>query len=648
MKNEDKKDILQEQEIVKDLTCKDENKVQNNVHIEKETNDTKNISGLNKKKILAISLSIIAFLIISLSIFIAQIKFNVITNIVHAFKERHRFIIETQDNSIYVGLGEEVTLNTATKLFQSKVENLEIVSNNEEVLSVNDNVVKGEKVGKAILYGKSGERESYPINLECIIKVQDIILEKDKIDVSVGYPLKIKADIYPKNATYKKLEYISSNEQVAIVKDGKIIGINEGECVITIKDKTGNVQKECEIVVKYIPVEDIKLDEESIEIGIGKKYILYGRLYPEFASNTNLEWNSSDENIVHVENGILTAVSEGEAIITIKASEEKTSECKVKVSKNEPDRQRKYARGDKPLRIKPIDNAEEIVDINRNNNVEVLKEYDEWIKIREENGQVGYLPKNECTKEKSYYIKDVPFIDQYELGYPTGCEAVSATMVAKYKGYNIEPFTIINNTPTDERGVWTEIIEVDIEKENDNKEPKENEEKIKENEEQANENDAKIEPKEEEIIQKEKKEVTYASDPFKVFVGHPSKNYEQGSYGCYAPPIIEALEKCYINCTDISGCTESELLKNIEEGNPIVVWGTYDAREVEEKEEWLFPDGQEGSYTHLKGEHCMVLIGYDDDNIYLNDPIAGKDVSQPKDIFFRNWKKLYSQAIRIY
>lgn len=50
MKNKEKKDILQEQEIIKDLTCKDENKVQNNVHIEKEKNDTKNINGLNKKK----------------------------------------------------------------------------------------------------------------------------------------------------------------------------------------------------------------------------------------------------------------------------------------------------------------------------------------------------------------------------------------------------------------------------------------------------------------------------------------------------------------------------------------------------------------------------------------------------------------------
>lgn len=637
MKKENKKDILQGQEIKCDLTCKDEINVQE-VQVKKETKDIKN----NKKdkfnkRIIVISSSIVAVLLVIIGVIIAQLKYSVITNVVQAFKERHRFTIETENESIYVGLGEEVTLSTSTKLFQKKVDDFEIVSNNEEILSVNDNIIKGENVGKAILYGKSGQRESYPINLECIVKVEEIILEKNIIEVSVGYPLKIKTDIYPKNATYKKLEYTSSNEQVAIVQDGKIIGINEGECIVTIEDKTKKVKKECKIIVEYIPVEYIKLDEEDIEIGVGNKYILYGKLYPEFASNTVLEWSSSNENVACVENGIITAISEGEAEITVKASEDKISKCKVKVLKEEPSRKKKYVRGDKPLRIKPIDNADEVLKINRNNNVEILKEYNEWVKVREENGQVGYVPTNECTNEKSYYIKDVPFIDQYELGYPTGCEAVSATMVAKYKGYEIEPYAIINNTPTDERGVWTETIEVEIEKEDKSIDKEE----IEDDDNQDKDN-------KEEEIQKEMREVTYASDPFKVFVGHPSKNYDQGSYGCYAPPIIEALEKCNINCIDISGCTEKELLKNIEEGNPIVVWGTYDAREVEEKEEWLFPDGQEGSYIHLKGEHCMVLIGYDDDKIYLNDPIAGKDVSQPKEIFFKNWKKLYSQAISIY
>ena len=168
MKKENKKDILQGQEIKCDLTCKDEINVQE-VQVKKETKDIKN----NKKdkfnkRIIVISSSIVAVLLVIIGVIIAQLKYSVITNVVQAFKERHRFTIETENESIYVGLGEEVTLSTSTKLFQKKVDDFEIVSNNEEILSVNDNIIKGENVGKAILYGKSGQRESYPINLECI------------------------------------------------------------------------------------------------------------------------------------------------------------------------------------------------------------------------------------------------------------------------------------------------------------------------------------------------------------------------------------------------------------------------------------------------------------------------------------------------
>lgn len=625
MENKENISVLQEYEESKDIQLNEEAKL---------VNSKKNIFR-NKKMIFVFLPIILVIITVTVAILIAQLKFKVVSNLARHFKERHNFSIEMQD--VYIGIGEEVVLSTSTKLFQKKVDNFEVISSDEEVVSIEGDKITGEKIGRATIYAKSGERTSYPINLECIIRVEDIILDKEKIEVSVGYPLEIKAEVYPENASYKNIEYYSSNEDIAIVQNGKIIGINDGECIITATDKTGQIKKDFEVIVEYIPVEGIQLDEDELEIGLGKKYVLYGKLYPEFASNTSLEWETSNKDIVSVEDGIIIANSEGEAVITVKASENKISKCTVKVVQDEKERLKKYVRGNNPLRYKPIDNAKEIISLERNDIVEVLKEYEEWIKVRTEDGsKVGYIQINECTKEKSYYIKDVPFIDQYELGYPTGCEAVSATMVAKYKGYNIEPLVIINNTPTDDRGIWTEIIEVSIEKEEDNNEEQEGQEDNEENVEK------------EVIIEKQSKEVTYGGNPFKVFVGHPSKNYDQGSYGCYAKPIIEALEKCYIKFKDISGCSRDELLKNIEEGNPVVVWGTYNGQEVEEKEEWMFPDGQEGSYLHLKGEHCMVLIGYDDDNVYLNDPIAGKDVSQPKSVFFRNWEKLYSQAIFIY
>ncbi len=596
---------------------------------------------LTKKNKIIISSVITVIAIIAVIFTILEVKLHTFSGIVQAFKNRNFFTIVAENNSTYIGVGEELDLNVTTELFQKNVEDLQVISTNQNIVSTEGNKIKGEKVGRVIIQGVSGNRNSYPLDLECIIKPEDIKLQQDVYEISVGYPLAIKAELSPKNVTYNELTFTSSNDEIAIVEDGKIIGKNEGECTITIKDKTEIVNKEVKVIVEYIPVESIKLDEEEIEVGVGNKYILYGKLYPEFASNTELEWKSKNGKIATVKNGIIEAKNVGETEIIVTASDGKSSSCNIKVVEEEKEREKKYIKGDEPLRIKPVYNAKDILRVKRNNNIEVLKEYDEWAKVREENGAVGYVLKSQCTKEKSYYIKDVPFIDQYELGYPTGCEAVSATMVAKFKGYDVEAYQIINNTPTDERGIWTESIEEIVNKLEDKVQDKTENNEITKDE---TSDELKDEEGAQELI---RKDVKFGGNPFEVFVGHPTKNYDQGSYGCYAKPIVEALEKCNIDCKEISGCTEEELLKNIEEGNPVVVWGTFDSSEVRELEEWQFPDGQEGTYTHLEGEHCMVLIGYDDDNIYLNDPIAGKDVSQTKDAFFRNWHKLFDQAITI-
>lgn len=59
---------------------------------------------------------------------------------------------------------------------------------------------------------------------------------------------------------------------------------------------------------------------------------------------------------------------------------------------------------------------------------------------------------------------------------------------------------------------------------------------------------------------------------------------------------------------------------------------------------WTYED-RSGTFQELIGEHCAVLIGYDEDYVYLNDPSAGQNVKQSRSKFMSNWKKLYQQAI---
>lgn len=93
---------------------------------------------------------------------------------------------------------------------------------------------------------------------------------------------------------------------------------------------------------------------------------------------------------------------------------------------------------------------------------------------------------------------------------------------------------------------------------------------------------------------------------------------------------------------NISGCSENELFNQVSKGNPVVVWCVKNGGNLKEGVTWNY-DG--GTFKELVGEHCAVLIGYDEDYVYLNDPSAGENAKQSKSKFISNWKQLFSQAI---
>ena len=197
-------------------------------------------------------------------------------------------------------------------------------------------------------------------------------------------------------------------------------------------------------------------------------------------------------------------------------------------------------------------------------------------------------------------ISGVPFINQYDLGYPNGCEAVSAVMVLRYSGYSVTVADITSATPKASKfykkdGVW------------------------------------------------------YGGDPFKGFVGDPRKTSKEGAYGCFAAPIVKAMKKfAGDSVRNISGCAPEKLFEYIQNGIPVVVWGA-SADNLEKGVTWKIVDNKgnvtDKTFTRIVHEHCMVLTGYDSEYVYLHNPSYSANFRQSKDLFIKNFKILYSQAI---
>ena len=79
-----------------------------------------------------------------------------------------------------------------------------------------------------------------------------------------------------------------------------------------------------------VPVESVSLDRNDVEIAEGKSINLSASVYPVNATDKDIVWSSSDNEIATVEDGTVKAIKQGVAEITATAGG-KTAVCKVNV-----------------------------------------------------------------------------------------------------------------------------------------------------------------------------------------------------------------------------------------------------------------------------------------------------------------------------
>ena len=136
-----------------------------------------------------------------------------------------------------------------------------------------------------------------------------------------------------------------------------------------------------------------------------------------------------------------------------------------------------------------------------------------------------------------------------------------------------------------------------------------------------------------------------APHPNYSFIGDP---FSENGYGCYAGAIVSSINQNIDNITavDISGKSLEEIKENyINCGIPVMIWATMSMTESKEGTSWYLENGE--LFTWISGEHCLVLIGYNDNFYFLNDPQLGYTVAYEKELVEKRFKELNSQAVYI-
>lgn len=159
--------------------------------------------------------------------------------------------------------------------------------------------------------------DSASINVkEKIINVQSVEFVNKSISLRVGEYQQLVYNITPPNATDKSVSFVSSDPLVASVDStGQVIALKNGNASITITTTDGSKQDNCDITTTT-SVSGINVSPKSININVGSSELINATVLPQSASNKEIVWDSSAPAIATVLNGTVTAVANGNAIIT--------------------------------------------------------------------------------------------------------------------------------------------------------------------------------------------------------------------------------------------------------------------------------------------------------------------------------------------
>lgn len=98
----------------------------------------------------------------------------------------------------------------------------------------------------------------------------------------------------------------------------------------TIVAVLGGAIAKCAVTVDPVAVTGISLDKTSLQLFVGESETLSATITPDNATSPSVSWDTSDKDVVTVDNGVVTAVAAGKATVTA-ASSSFTAECVVEV-----------------------------------------------------------------------------------------------------------------------------------------------------------------------------------------------------------------------------------------------------------------------------------------------------------------------------
>lgn len=187
-----------------------------------------------------------------------------------------------------------------------------------------------------------------------------------------------------------------------------------------------------------------------------------------------------------------------------------------------------------------------------------------------------------------------PVINQYpEL--PSGCEITSLAMLLGYAGFDKTKLELYEEMPKDQTP----------------------------------------------IVYDNKGNIKFWGNPNTGYVGDATPRAK--GFGIFHEGLYPMLQSYIPTAIDLTRESFDKYEEQIAKGYPVLVWTTIDFK-VPQK--WVVWDSPQGLVKTTFKEHAVLLVGYDEEHVYVNDPATGQGARQlKKNEFIASWVALGKQGL---
>lgn len=157
-----------------------------------------------------------------------------------------------------------------------------------------------------------------------------LVLQPGALKMNVGDSYTVRCALSSED-TNQRLRFASSDSRVASIgNDGTVYALASGEVTISAR-ASGGAHAEMKVTVDGVPMSELSLNVKELHIEKGQ-YSGMRVSYNADASDTRLQWLSSDESVVHVDStGRIEGVGGGEAYVSVIAPNGRSASAKVYV-----------------------------------------------------------------------------------------------------------------------------------------------------------------------------------------------------------------------------------------------------------------------------------------------------------------------------